>query len=233
MRKHLVFLCALSVLTLIFLTACGYDSTLTGEENGQFLECAMKDDCIKKITVRDGEGGNALFSAAIDSAYVTTGLEGAVILADMNFDTHPDLLVRTSAVEEEARYDVFLWQESRRTYMKNTLLSSFYNPVADAGSGEITGLAESLTHEDRVDDEGEEYTVYTYERMQIKARYEGASLIPFYKEGVRYYSESDIYCYVVLEQNDRGKLEETREVWLRPDQFKKSAYATLMPTLPQ
>ena len=218
---------------LLLLPLCGCGEALTGTREGRYFECDRRGDTVRKVTVRESEGGKTLFTAAIDSDFPTDSLDEALTFADLNFDGEADLLIRTSGAEERARYDVFLWHPSRRTYVKNSLLCSWYEPTADPATGEVTGHVETIEHEERVDDGGERYTVYTYERTTVRARYDGASLIPFYTEGVRYYSESDIYCYVVSEAGEYGELEEVREIWLRPDKFANSPYASLMPSLPE
>jgi hypothetical protein len=175
-------------------------------------------DRVEQITVsRDGRRIGAFQKRGLPGQI--SGDDYGFRLTDLNFDRHTDMQLLVAQAEAGDMYATYLWDAEAEKYVYHPQLSTLQDMGMIASLGVLTARESSVTIDPATDDTPE------FEICRdafILYRWEDNKLIPVHRKELTYYEESDIYCYLIEERNDRGEWETVRESWIAYERFDAS-----------
>ena len=214
---------ALTLLLLLALPSCGAKMLSQMTVEGLTFTLYGKDR-VERIEVTRGEEHIGTYTKKGLSRDVLATLNDdsyGFYLTDFNFDRMPDMRLKVSNNETAVQYACYLWDAERDTYVYHEKLSSLQNMGMVAVEEFITATEYQYTVDPATEDTPE---MYIEKNAFVLYRWIDGELTEFHRKELTYYEESDIYCYAVLERNDSGEMEITRESWINAEKFDAEKY---------
>ena len=137
-------------------------------------------------------------------------------LIDLNFDDKSDMQLLIAREDGGDIYATYLWDEESEKYVYNATLSTLRDMGTIASLEAITAREFAITIDPATDDtpdfeiRRETFVIYLWQN---------GALTPVHRKELTYYEESDIYCYLIQERNDRGEWDIVRESWIAAERF--------------
>lgn len=142
-------------------------------------------------------------------------------LTDFNFDRMPDMQLKVGYNGTAVQYACYLWDEESDAYVYHDRLSSLQNTGMIATEEIITATEYEYTVDPATADTPE---MYIEKNAFVLYRWVDGELTEIHRKELTYYEESDIYCYTILDLNENGEWDTTRESWINAEKFDAEKY---------
>ena len=179
---------------------------------------------VERITVTQNGKPVGTYKQKGMSATMLTDLaidDYGFVLTDLNFDRKPDMRLAVAKKKAGMQYATYLWDEEQGEYVYHEALSALSDTGMIASLGVITAREYHYKVDPATDDTPE---LYIEKHSFVIYAWRDGVLTAIHRKELTYYEESDIYCYAILDLNDRGEWDTTRESWITADRFVSEKY---------